>query len=62
MDETLISVTTDESIVKYFANGGRVYEANIPKSKLIPQTLRGSTEQEFLIEFGIGGFKLSESK
>lgn len=62
MDETLISVTTDESIVKYFANGGRVYEANIPKSKLIPQTLRGSTEQEFLIEFAIGGFKLSESK
>lgn len=56
MDRTLMSVTTDESIARYFANGGRVYEAKIPKSKLIPQTLPGSTESEFLIKFGMGGF------
>ncbi|WP_226383613.1 pre-toxin TG domain-containing protein [Paenibacillus massiliensis] len=56
MDRTLMSVTTDEKIAKYFANGGMVYKAKIPKSQLIPQTLPGSTESEYLIKFGIGGF------
>jgi hypothetical protein len=51
-----MSVTTDVSVANYFANGGRVYEARIPKSQLIPQTLSGSTESEFLNKFGMGGF------
>lgn len=53
-----MSVTTDKNIAKYFENGGTVYEVKIPKFQLIPQTLPGSTESEFLIKFGIGGFTL----
>ncbi len=32
LDRTLMFVTKDEKIAKYFADGGRVYEAKIPKS------------------------------
>ncbi|MNI98193.1 hypothetical protein D3C73_1569950 [compost metagenome] len=53
-----MSVTSDEKIARFFAGpNGTVYHAQIPRSQLIPQTLPGSTEREYLIKFGTGGFK-----
>lgn len=53
-----MSVTTDPDIARIFAGiDGKVFEAYIPKSKLIKQTLSGAGEKEYLIRFGSGGFK-----
>ena len=58
LDRTFMSVTTDLSVARKFAGeGGRVFEAYIPKSQLIKQTLSGAGESEYLIRFGSGGFK-----
>jgi len=58
MDRTLMSVTTDPDVAKYFAGpNGRVFEALIPRSQLIQQTIEGAGESEFLIKLGTGGFK-----
>lgn len=57
LDRTLISVSTDRTIAERFAGQyGTVYEAFLPKSTLIPQTLIGAGESEFLIKYGSGGF------
>ncbi len=58
LDRTFMSVTTDPSVAHRFAGkNGRVFDAYIPKSQLIEQTLRGAGESEYLIKFGTGGFK-----
>ncbi|MBD5544704.1 MAG: hypothetical protein HDR01_10835 [Lachnospiraceae bacterium] len=58
LDRTFMSVTTDLDVARRFAGtGGRVFEAYIPKSQLIKQTLSGAGESEYLIRFGSGGFK-----
>lgn len=58
LDRTMMSVTTDKAVAQNFAGQyGKVYEALISKSHLIPQTLEGAGESEFLIKFGIGGFQ-----
>lgn len=55
---TFMPVTTDSNVAQRFAGtGGIVYEAYIPKSQLIEQTLSGAGESEYLIRFGSGGFK-----
>jgi hypothetical protein len=46
----MISVTTDPATAKLFAGpGGRVFSAVVDPSILIPQTIEGATESEFLI-------------
>ena len=58
LDRTFMSVTTDPDVARRFAGAnGKVFEAYIPKSKLIEQTLGGAGESEYLIKFGAGGFK-----
>ena len=58
LSRTFMSVTTDPNVAQMFAGeGGRVFEAWIPKSQLIKQTLSGAGESEFLIRLGAGGFK-----
>lgn|GEM_PF-5499712 len=58
LDRTMMSVTTDPSVAQRFAGEyGKVYEAQIPSSQLIPQTLEGAGESEYLIKCGTGGFK-----
>ena len=58
LDRTFMSVTTDPDVARRFARtGGRVFEAYIPKSQLIKQTLSGAGESEYLIRFGLGGFE-----
>lgn len=55
---TLMSVTTDPDVARRFAGtNGRVFEAYIPRSQLIEQTLGGAGESEYLIRFGSGGFQ-----
>ena len=45
-------------IGKHFAGAdGRVFEAYISKKQLIEQTLSGTGESEYLIKFGMGGFR-----
>lgn len=57
MNRTMFSVTDNLNTAKQFAGpNGKVFEAWIPKSKLIPQTIDGAGEGESLIKFGIGGF------
>jgi hypothetical protein len=36
---------------------GKAYEVFITESKLIPQSLSGTWESEYLIKFDSGGFK-----
>lgn len=58
LDRTFMSVTTDPTVAQKFAGeNGRVFEACIPISQLISQTLSGAGENEYLIQFGSGGFK-----
>ncbi|MDD6070506.1 MAG: hypothetical protein PUC12_06785 [Clostridiales bacterium] len=58
LDRTLMSVTTDIYVARRFAGDkGRVFEAYLPKSQLIKQTLSGAGESEYLIRFGSGGFQ-----
>ena len=58
LDRTMMSVTTDPSIAQSFAGEyGTVYEGQIPSSQLIPQTLKGSGESEYLIKYGAKGFQ-----
>ena len=53
MDRTMISVTSDRKVAEYFAGPqGIVIELQIPKSQLIPQTLPGANESEYLIVNG----------
>lgn len=47
---SMISVTTDPARAKYFAGpGGTVFSAVVNPSVLVPQTIEGATESEFLI-------------
>ena len=58
LDRTFMSVTTDPDVARRFAGAnGQDFEAYIPKSQLIEQTLGGAGESEYLIKFGAGGFK-----
>ena len=58
LDRTFMSVTTEPDVARRFAGvNGQVFEAYIPKSQLIEQTLGGAGESEYLIKFGAGGFK-----
>ncbi len=58
LDRTFLSVTTDPDVARRFAGvNGRIFEAYIPKSQLIKQTLSGARESEYLIRFGAGGFQ-----
>jgi filamentous hemagglutinin len=53
----MISVTTDPATAKIFAGpDGTVFSAVVPPSILIPQTLEGAGESEYLIPhmFGAG--------
>ncbi|GGF88168.1 hypothetical protein GCM10010912_36800 [Paenibacillus albidus] len=54
---TLMLVTGDEKIARFFLVRMEQYIVQIPISQLIPQTLPGLTEREYLIKFGTGGFK-----
>ncbi|MEH2058166.1 MAG: hypothetical protein V7K97_18790 [Nostoc sp.] len=47
---TLISVTSEPDVVGTF--GSTVFQGNVPKSILIPQTFPGSGESEYLIRYG----------
>lgn len=54
---SMISVTTDPAVAKYFAGpGGRVFSAVVDPSILIPQTIEGATESEFLIPHMFGAW------
>lgn len=55
---TLMSVTTDIREAERFANGGYIFEVDIPRSQLIEQTLSDAGESEYLIRFGAGGFRI----
>lgn len=58
LKRTLISVTTDPEVARYYAGqSGRVYEAFISKADLLKQTLYGAGESEYLIRLGKKGFK-----
>ena len=58
LKRTFMSVTTDSNVARRFAGvNGRVYEAYIPKSQVIEQTLSGAGESEYLIKFGSGEFR-----
>lgn len=48
----MISVTTSESVAKRFAGDGKIFVTQIPRSKLIRQTISSSTEEEYLIRIG----------
>jgi len=53
IDRTFVSVTTDPDVAGYFAGpDGQVYEGLVPKSALIPQSISGATESEFLLRLG----------
>ncbi|MEK8020155.1 MAG: RHS repeat-associated core domain-containing protein, partial [Candidatus Parabeggiatoa sp.] len=59
LERTLLSVTIDPDIARFFANmpqGGKLYQARVPYSVLRPQTIPGAGEGEFLILFGYRGF------
>jgi hypothetical protein len=40
----------------YFARGGKVYSAKIPREELVKQTLPTANEGEYLIRYGREGF------
>lgn len=49
-DRTMVSVTTDPNVAKYFAgDNGIVYQIQVPASDLVPQTIKGAGESEYLI-------------
>lgn len=51
-------MTTDLGVARAFAGeNGIVMTARLPTCKLIPQTLKGSTESELLILHSAGGFR-----
>lgn len=53
LDRTFVSVTTDPSVAGYFAGeNGVVYSGLVPRSSLVPQTLPGAGENEFLLRYG----------
>ncbi|GFZ30301.1 hypothetical protein CSC2_08270 [Clostridium zeae] len=59
VDRTMMSVTTDPAVAQRFAGEyGKVYEALILESKLIPQTLSDARESEYLIKFVVGRVRL----
>lgn len=52
---SMISVRTDLARAKFFAGpGGKVFSAVVAPSILIPQTIEGATESEFLIPHMFG--------
>ncbi len=57
MDRTFISVTTDLKAATYFSQGGTVYGGLVPESILLPQTLAGAGESEFLLRLGTTSLK-----
>ncbi|HSP77746.1 MAG TPA: hypothetical protein VLQ93_04420, partial [Myxococcaceae bacterium] len=60
MDRTLISVTTDPTVARRFAGvGGKIFVGRIPRAQLIPQTLSGSTESEYLLRHGTNAFEVA---
>ena len=57
MDRTFVSVTRHESVARQFAKaGGTIYTAVVPRWEMVPQTLRGAGEGEWLIRLGRPGF------
>lgn len=59
LPRTLMSTTTDLDTAKtYAAGGGRIYDAWIPRSQLIPQTLSNSNESEQLLRLGSDKFSV----
>ena len=55
-NRTFVSVTTKLERARYFAGGGKVYSAIVPRWEMIPQTLGGANEGEWLIRLGRAGF------
>ena len=56
MDRSMVSVSKERGVAERFAGEhGTVYELQVPASQLIPQTLPGAGEGEFLIVNGTGG-------
>jgi hypothetical protein len=52
---SMVSVTTDPARAKFFAGpSGRVFSAVADPPVLIPQTIEGATESEFLIPHMFG--------
>ena len=52
-DRTMVSVTTDRTVAEQFAgSGGVVFELQVPRSQLRPQTIEGAGESEYLIVNG----------
>jgi RHS repeat-associated protein len=54
LDRTLISVSANRSTVDTFGN--TYFQGILPKSLLIPQTLPGAGESEYLIRYGTNSF------
>lgn len=52
LERTLISVTTNPEMAKFFAGTGEVYSGYVPRSWLIEQSLSGPGESEFLLKHG----------
>ena len=55
---TLVSVTTDraEALNKFAGENGTVYSGLASRLSLIPQTLEGAGESEYLLRYGASGF------
>ncbi|WP_235395236.1 hemagglutinin repeat-containing protein [Pseudomonas brassicacearum] len=52
LERTLISVTTNPEMAKFFAGTGEVYSGYVPRSWLIEQSLSGAGESELLLKHG----------
>jgi RHS repeat-associated protein len=50
LERTLISVTSKPNVVDTF--GSTIFQGSVPKSILIPQTIPGAGESEYLIRYG----------
>lgn len=62
IDRTMMSVTTDPEVAEYFAKfnnqNGVIFEGYVPNSQLLPQTLPGAGESEYLIKYTAKGFTI----
>lgn len=53
-DRSMVSVTTDPDVAQPFAGkDGVVLRGEVPRDSLLPQTLSGSTESEYLVRHSI---------
>jgi len=53
---------TSYDVTIKFARGGRFYEAEVPASELLKQTIETSTENEYPLRNGSDRFKIIEKK